>query len=152
MEGDGGDDVVSGREIARVVSWVEGVLADAFETEVTVVLVEVNEALAVAVGTRAPLLFINTILALVSKEAGAGVGVGKGCEVPTTLVDVGASLSFTNTILTLVSTRASVKAGTKAAKEIEGALLGPGTDVSMAGEAPTAFIGARVREIPECAA
>lgn len=124
------------REIARVVSWVEGVLVDVFETEVVVVTVEVNEASVIAANVGALLPLTNTISALALAEVGARVGIGKGGEVLATLVNTSASLSYTNTILALVSIGASTKADIRVVREIEGALLGPQTDVSAAGKVP----------------
>lgn len=97
------DDAEAWKEIARAVSWAEEVLADALETEVVLVSMEVNKALATVAEDGAPLPFIFTIPALTSTEARAGVEVGEGSEALVTLVSVGTSLTFTNTISALVS-------------------------------------------------
>lgn len=74
------------------------------ESEVKVVLVEVNEASAAVVDTKAPMPSTYTIPALAMVETGAGVKVDKGGKAPATLVSFGPSLAFTDTIPTLVWT------------------------------------------------
>lgn len=102
LEGGGGDDVLYGKEIVRVVSWVVGVLMDVLKTEVAVVSMEVNEASTIVVDIGASLPFIDAILTLPLVDIGDGVGVSEGGEVPVILADARASLSFIDTISALV--------------------------------------------------
>lgn len=77
-------------------------MTDTLEIGVTIVLVDVNQALAAATYARALLAFTYTILTLASMKAGARVKVGEGSEPLTTLVSTSASFASTDTIWTLV--------------------------------------------------